>query len=322
MTPGARLLGGLCTLLLAGCGSPRVMQVNVPLLDLRAQPGSAPQPGVHDPHQETQLFYGETVEVKQRQADWTRIEAKEQPEFSHHHRWQGYPGWVRESALIRPAYVLSPAIVIRVPWAASYQDAHLRTPSSTPFALGTRLPAVDIGGVLWRVELADGTFVWLPRASALDLHQLKQLSPGQRRELILATAAQLVGTPYYWGGRAAPLAALPHQPTGFDCSGLVNVAYRVAGIDIPRDAHEQSLKAQPVAALQPADLIFLSAPGEPQRIVHVMLYAGGNEVIEAPGTGLAVRHISLRERLGAAHTTLASGVVVNGQTVTLGTYLQ
>ena len=59
-----------------------------------------------------------------------------------------------------------------------------------------------------------------------------------------------------------------------DCSGLVNLAYRAAGLDIPRDAHEQFLRAKPVNALQPGDLIFLSERQNPKRIVHVMLYEG------------------------------------------------
>ena len=302
-------------LLAAGCASgPRQMRVNVPLLDVRSQPRTPAHAEAHDPEQETQLFYFEPVEVKQRQDGWALIAAPEQPEFSHHKHWEGYPGWVREQSLIRPEYAFTPTVVVRVPWATSYEDAHLRAPSATAFPLGARLYAVDIAGAQWRVELADGSFVWLPRESALSLEALGRLSAAQRRQLILATAAQVLGAPYFWGGRSTQ--------SGFDCSGLVNVSYRVAGVDVPRDAHEQSLRAQAVSAPQPADLIFLSEKDRPARIVHVMLYAGGEEVLEAPGTGLNVRRVTLRERLGHPLADLASGTVVKGQTVTFGTYLE
>lgn len=302
------------TLLAAGCaGHPRQMRVNVPLLDVRSRPHTHAQPGRHDAEQETQLFYGEPVQVKQRKDGWALIAAAEQPEFSHSKRWEGYPGWVLEQSLIRPAYALAPTVVVRVPWATSYEDAHLRVPSATPFPLGARLHAIDIAGAQWRVELADGGFVWLPWESAVDLRHLSQLSAPQQRQLILATATQVLGSPYYWGGRSTQV--------GFDCSGLVNVSYRVAGVDVPRDAHEQSLRARVVAQPHPADLIFLSERDNPQRIVHVMLYAGEDAVLEAPGTGLQVRHITLRERLGHKLADLPSGTVVKGQTVTFGTYL-
>ena len=106
-----------------------------------------------------------------------------------------------------------------------------------------------------------------------------------------------------------------------DCSGLINLAYRSAGVDVPRDAHEQFLRAKRVNALQPADLIFLSERGNPRHIVHVMLYAGNGELIEGPGTGMVVRRIRVTERLGQSTDWLSSDTVIDGQTVFFGSFL-
>jgi len=143
--------------------------------------------------------------------------------------------------------------------------------------------------------------------------------PEEQRRLIVRNARLFIGDAYYWGGRSP--ASPSDGVTGVDCSGLVNLAYRAAGLDIPRDAHEQFLRARPVGALQPADLVFLSERGDPSRIVHVMLYAGEGEVIEGPGTGTAVRRIRVAERLGWPPDRLTSGTVVDGQTVSFGAYL-
>lgn len=124
-----------------------------------------------------------------------------------------------------------------------------------------------------------------------------------QRKAIIQTAREFIGTPYYWGGRSRydPNAKMPPH-RGVDCSGLTGLAYQSNGITIPRDAHEQWMKARAITReeLQPADFIFFSDPKNPEKITHVMLYAGEGNVIEAPGTGKNVREIDLESRLKEA----------------------
>lgn len=97
----------------------------------------------------------------------------------------------------------------------------------------------------------------------------------------LAFAAQQLGTPYLWGGEGNG---------GFDCSGLVQAAYRSAGVALPRVAQDQYDAGPPVAGgspVEPGDLIFFG--GGPSSVDHVGLYVGAGEMIDAPHTGALVR---------------------------------
>jgi hypothetical protein len=60
--------------------------------------------------------------------------------------------------------------------------------------------------------------------------------------------AQL-GKPYRWGAEG---------PNSFDCSGLVQSAYRAAGINLPRVSRQQygAGRLVPLSALRPGDLLF------------------------------------------------------------------
>ena len=81
---------------------------------------------------------------------------------------------------------------------------------------------------------------------------------------------------------------------GFDCSGLVQAAYRVAGVTLPRVAQDQFDATPAVPAgqpLEPGDLVFFG--GGPTSVDHVGLYVGvtgGQAVmVDAPHTGADVR---------------------------------
>lgn len=310
-------------LLAAGCAgqSSAYRQVTAPMVNLRSEPRTEALPGVHDPHQETQLVYGEMVKVVKEDGGWAQIEAVEQAEFNHNGRWQGYPGWIPSDSLVPANPLLKPNILVSEPWAQGWLDAYRRSPSKIRFPLGARLHAIDMGGAIWRVELPGGGTVWLANTHAREIAALGALPAKDKRRLILESAGRMIGQPYYWGGLSVSVPGLTNKALGVDCSGLVNLTYRLSGVDVPRDALEQYLRAKKVAALQPADLIFLSSKEDPLKIVHVMIYAGGGDVFEAPGTGQTVRRIGLTERLGRGVSQLAPGDIIDGQTVYFGSYL-
>ncbi|MBR8744303.1 C40 family peptidase [Nocardiopsis sp. MG754419] len=107
-------------------------------------------------------------------------------------------------------------------------------------------------------------------------------------EVIAHTETQL-GVPYVWGGTTPNV--------GFDCSGLLQWAFREAGVSIPRVTHDQWNAGSRVEwdDLERGDLLFWrSDPTAPDYISHVAIYLGDGEMLEAPRTGLDVRVTPVR----------------------------
>jgi cell wall-associated NlpC family hydrolase len=114
-------------------------------------------------------------------------------------------------------------------------------------------------------------------------------------------ALSQIGTPYVWGGETPGV--------GFDCSGLVQAAYAVAGVALPRVAQDQydaTTKLAPGAVLAPGDLVFFG--GGPGSIDHVGLFVGvvdGQDVmVDAPYTGADVRAEDFPATPGASFGSL------------------
>ncbi|MCD2196497.1 C40 family peptidase [Actinomycetospora endophytica] len=98
----------------------------------------------------------------------------------------------------------------------------------------------------------------------------------------LRAALTRQGLPYVWGATG---------PSTFDCSGLVQWAFRQIGIGMPRVAAAQQQVGQPVTAdqAQPGDLVFFGDPA-----YHVGFYVGGGQFLEAPQSGDVVKVAPLR----------------------------
>lgn len=123
-------------------------------------------------------------------------------------------------------------------------------------------------------------------------------------QVIRYERAQL-GKPYCWGGTGS---YCPNPPyTGYDCSGLVTMAYQSAGITIPRTTFKEwpALPHVPASQRRAGDLVF--APGSDGSMAspgHVGLMIGRNTVIQAYGAGTPIEVSSL-----AAFSAGAGGIV-------------
>jgi len=245
--------------------------VIVSFTDVRREPKkSSGEP--HDLLQESQLLFGERVEVVEEKGEWCKIEALEQKKFLGDD-WVGYPGWVETRDLIFVDQFPETNVVVSALWADITTD---EGPISV--TAGTRLQMIQ-----GRLLLPDGREGMIEPCS---------LSP----KAFLDLGYERLGHPYFWGGRSAYHPKLPY--TGCDCSGLVNLLYRCQGVDLPRDAHDQYLFCEKITVedLKMGDLVFLFSEKDPNRIDHVMLYAGENLLLEATEKTKNVRLVPWGER--------------------------
>jgi len=112
--------------------------------------------------------------------------------------------------------------------------------------------------------------------------QAQTVAAGTAGGVAVDWALAQVGTPYIWGGETPGV--------GFDCSVLVQAAYKVAGISLPRVAQDQYDRTAKLGAgnpVEPGDLIFFGAG--PSDVTHVGIYVGNGQMVDAPHTGADVR---------------------------------
>jgi peptidoglycan DL-endopeptidase CwlO len=101
---------------------------------------------------------------------------------------------------------------------------------------------------------------------------------------VIAFAQAQIGEPYQWGAAG---------PGSWDCSGLTQMAWSQAGVNLSHFTGYQYSETRRVllSDLQPGDLVFYGDSGETSH--HVGLYVGNDQMIEAPFTGAFVRYASI-----------------------------
>ncbi|HVT67510.1 MAG TPA: C40 family peptidase [Trebonia sp.] len=109
------------------------------------------------------------------------------------------------------------------------------------------------------------------------------VAPNETVATAVGYAEQQLGKPYVWGGTG---------PTAYDCSGLVMMAYRSAGVNIARTSQQQwqTLPHVPAAKVVPGDLVFFAgSDGTPKAPGHVGIVISKNVMIEAYAPGTPIR---------------------------------
>jgi cell wall-associated NlpC family hydrolase len=117
--------------------------------------------------------------------------------------------------------------------------------------------------------------------------------PASLADSIVTTAAEAMGRPYQYGGTG-------EDGKGFDCSGLIQFAFRQHGVSLPRRSVDQAREGSKVdrrlSLLRPADLLTFSNRGGP--VTHVGLYIGDGQFIHSATRGVQVSVLSADDPYG------------------------
>jgi len=195
----------------------------------------------------SQLLFVELVLLLGASGNWARVRSLA----------DDYEGWTALSAL--------------APFEGS-QTVPCRTSAllfSVEDTLSGRSLYIPAGSFLPQGISAGETFCW--GHATFRLADVLPEAPACR----FPAACLFLGAPYLWGGKTV---------LGVDCSGLVQVASRITGTALPRDASEQALAGHTVAYpdCRCNDLAFFRS--DDGRIVHVGIVGNDYSLVHASGS--------------------------------------
>lgn len=233
-----------------------------PVTDIQRDP-------TQDSERVTQALYGEPVAILEQQGNWLKVKLPHQ---------ENYEGWVNYFAL-QPAKKLqsATAYIIKVPNTSVYSQPQANAETIVELSLGAVVPSSETqSGEFTQITLMNGSQGYV-KSSHLSTYESRNPSEVSS-DSILATAKQLVGQPYLWGGMTTP---------GVDCSGFVHTVFKVHGVQLHRDADLQYYQdgiSVAQSELQPGDLVFFetykSGPS------HLGIYIGDRRFIHASSKGV------------------------------------
>lgn len=203
----------------------------------------------------TQLLFGEIVEILERSGKkWYKVRCT----------WDDYVGWVSQKQLL-------PLTGEEV---RQYKESYARSLEiSQPAVHDEHFLPLTMGAVL---PMYDGLSFQFPPHPYQFSGQC--VYPGEvscSAELLIKIARRYLYAPYLWGGRS---------PFGIDCSGFVQVTFQMVGIQLPRDAHQQVEKGEPVdfvESMSAGDLAFFE--NSSGKIDHVGIVLEEQQILHASG---------------------------------------
>lgn len=224
-----------------------IARVEVGIADVRGEPRA-------EAELVDQLRYGERVTLLAERDDWLFVQAREDHYF----------GWIEESRVRETDDLPGDAVV---------------TVALAPAMAGAQGPAADLLPAGTWLDLGaekDGSIrvahPWVERwVRATHVTRARDLpARPPRTDDILAAARAFLDVPYLWGGTSA---------RGLDCSGFVQLAYRLCGVLLARDADQQATQGRRAEdAARPGDLLFFGTP-----VTHVGLALDESRMIHAAG---------------------------------------
>ena len=207
----------------------------------------------HQNEMVSQLLFGETVKViKTKGSLWVKVRSLH----------DGYEGWMTNTMLKETDEKSAKA-------KSEYAGADLLN----TILINDKKMHIPFGSSLPYFSDGQGKLNDIDYSFAGNYIRRSEMHPGADR--VQQLTSPWLNAPYMWGGRTI---------LGVDCSGFAQTIYKVMGLRIARDAHEQALQGRVVGFLQeaePGDLAFFD--DEEGKIVHVGILLNDHEIVHAAG---------------------------------------
>lgn len=219
--------------------------VSVPAAPMRRKPR-------HQREMVSQLLFGEAVQVLREKGElWVKVQSLH----------DGYEGWMTRTLLaeVSENEAKSAAKAITTGFINTIQ----LNGQSMHLPMGASLPGLNNG----KGKIGVLEYEYNGQATNPSIEK-----PGG--ELIESLARQWLNAPYCWGGRTL---------FGVDCSGFVQVNFKMMGIALPRDAWQQAQDGHTVKKLRDAQKGDLAFFDDKEEIVHVGILLDNEHIIHASG---------------------------------------